>query len=45
MISRDATSIQPSTKATLEQVLVDIYLSDDSVRVKFEEHKIQEIDE
>ena len=37
-------SIQPSTKATLEQVLVDIYLSDDSVRVKFEEHKIQQID-
>ena len=37
-------SIQPATKSILEQVLVDLYLSDDSVRVKFDEHGIQQID-
>lgn len=37
-------SIQPSTRAILEQALVDLYLSDDSVRVKFDEHSIQQID-
>jgi Restriction Enzyme Adenine Methylase Associated len=37
-------SIQPSTRATLEQALVDLYLSDESVRDKFDEHSIQQID-
>ena len=37
-------SIQSSTRATLEQVLVDLYLADNSVRVEFDEHGIQQID-
>jgi len=37
-------SIQPATKSLLEQLVVDLYKAEDAVRVKFDEHGIQEID-
>lgn len=37
-------SIQPATKSLLEQLVVDLYKADEAVRVKFDEHGIQEID-
>lgn len=37
-------SVQPGTKRTLEQAVVDLYVSEESVRDKFEEHGIPQID-
>jgi len=37
-------SMQPATKPLLEQLVVDLYKADEAVRVKFDEHGIQEID-
>jgi hypothetical protein len=37
-------SIQPATESLLEQLVVDLYMAEDVVRVNFDEHGIQEID-